>query len=57
MVLTMEFCEGGQIDNLAYIQANKLDRHQVRLSISLLNCNLFVTDFLFYLIFKMAFNI
>lgn len=25
----MEFCEGGQIDDLDYIEANNLDKHEV----------------------------
>uniref|UniRef100_A0A914LHA4 ABC1 atypical kinase-like domain-containing protein n=1 Tax=Meloidogyne incognita TaxID=6306 RepID=A0A914LHA4_MELIC len=29
MVLTMEFCEGGKINDLEYFKANKIDRHKV----------------------------
>jgi hypothetical protein len=29
MVLTMEFCEGGQINDLEYFNQNQLDRHKV----------------------------
>ncbi|KAH7703547.1 atypical/ABC1/ABC1-B protein kinase, partial [Aphelenchoides avenae] len=29
LVLTMEFCEGGQINDLAYFERNKLDKHSI----------------------------